>query len=179
MSTILIYVRHLYRCRRYPAGNPDGCRTIFQHSYGQRIVGRGLTLGASALTEGAEEFISDWLGWQMPRLYGGDVATAEETLSDSLYDFLMAASVGGGGAGGPPPRHSPGIVLGHSGGASPSPTPDLWKSVPQAHHSYSLFIIRYSFHTHPINSCSSESLGTSPGSMVSNQSKARTSSKSS
>ena len=62
---------------------------------GQRIVGGGLTLGASALTEGAEEFISDWLGWQMPRIYGGDVATAEETLSDSLYDFLVGAAVGG------------------------------------------------------------------------------------
>ena len=65
-------------------------------------MGRGLTLGASALTEGVEEFISDWLGWQMPRLYGGDVATAEETLSDSLYDFLMAASVGGAGGRGQP-----------------------------------------------------------------------------
>ena len=62
---------------------------------GQRIVGGGLSLGASALTEGAEEFISDWLGWQMPRIYGGDVATAEETLSDSLYDFLVGAAVGG------------------------------------------------------------------------------------
>ena len=62
---------------------------------GQRIVGGGLSFGASALTEGAEEFISDWLGWQMPRIYGGDVATAEETLSDSLYDFLVGAAVGG------------------------------------------------------------------------------------
>lgn len=62
---------------------------------GQRIVGGGLSLGASSLTEGAEEFISDWLGWQMPRIYGGDVATAEETLSDSLYDFLVGAAVGG------------------------------------------------------------------------------------
>ena len=62
---------------------------------GQRIVGGGLSLGASTLTEGAEEFISDWLGWQMPRIYGGDVATAEETLSDSLYDFLVGAAVGG------------------------------------------------------------------------------------
>lgn len=62
---------------------------------GQRIVGGGLSLGASALTEGAEEFISDWLGWQLPRIYGGDVATAEETLSDSLYDFLVGAAVGG------------------------------------------------------------------------------------
>ena len=31
----------------------------------------------------------------MPRIYGGDVATAEETLSDSLYDFLVGAAVGG------------------------------------------------------------------------------------
>lgn len=62
---------------------------------GQRIVGGGLSLGASALTEGAEEFISDWLGWQMPRIYGGDVDSAEDTLSDSLYDFLVGAAVGG------------------------------------------------------------------------------------
>ena len=62
---------------------------------GRRALGGGLTLGASALTEGAEEFIADWASWQMPRIYGGDVASAEETLSDSLYDFLVGAAVGG------------------------------------------------------------------------------------
>lgn len=62
---------------------------------GRRALGGGLTLGASALSEGAEEFIADWASWQMPRIYGGDVASAEETLSDSLYDFLVGAAVGG------------------------------------------------------------------------------------
>lgn len=67
---------------------------------GQRALGGGLTLGASALTEGAEEFIADWMGWQLPKIiYDGEVATAEETLSNSLYDFLVGAITGGiGGA---------------------------------------------------------------------------------
>ena len=62
---------------------------------GRRALGGGLTLGASAISEGAEEFIADWASWQMPRIYGGDVASVEETLSDSLYDFLVGAAVGG------------------------------------------------------------------------------------
>lgn len=67
---------------------------------GQRALGGGLTLGASALTEGAEEFIADWMGWQLPKIiYDGEVATAEETLSNSLYDFLVGSITGGiGGA---------------------------------------------------------------------------------
>ena len=67
---------------------------------GQRALGGGLTLGASALTEGAEEFIADWMGWQLPKIiYDGEVETAEETLSNSLYDFLVGAITGGiGGA---------------------------------------------------------------------------------
>lgn len=63
---------------------------------GQRALGGGLTLGASALTEGAEEFIADWMGWQLPKIiYDGEVETAEETLSNSLYDFLVGAITGG------------------------------------------------------------------------------------
>lgn len=57
-----------------------------------------LTFGASAATEGMEELIGDWMEWQLPRIYGGDVATAEETLSDSLYDFVvgfMSGTIGG------------------------------------------------------------------------------------
>lgn len=32
--------------------------------------------------------------WQMPRIYGGDVASAGETLENSLYDFLVGATSG-------------------------------------------------------------------------------------
>ena len=63
---------------------------------GQRALGGGLTVAASALTEGAEEFIADWASWQLPNIiYGGDVASVEETLSNSLYDFMLGAVMGG------------------------------------------------------------------------------------
>ena len=67
---------------------------------GQRALGGGLTVAASALTEGAEEFIADWASWQLPNIiYGGDVASVEETLSNSLYDFMLGSVMGGlGGA---------------------------------------------------------------------------------
>ena len=63
---------------------------------GQRALGGGLTVAASALTEGAEEFIADWASWQLPNIiYGGDVASVEETLSNSLYDFMLGSVMGG------------------------------------------------------------------------------------
>lgn len=62
---------------------------------GQRALGGGLTVAASALTEGAEEFIADWASWQLPRIYDGDVASVEETLSNSLYDFMLGSVMGG------------------------------------------------------------------------------------
>lgn len=66
---------------------------------GQRALGGGLTVAASALTEGAEEFLADWASWQLPRIYDGDVASVEETLSNSLYDFMLGSVMGGlGGA---------------------------------------------------------------------------------
>ena len=65
---------------------------------GKAALENVLTFGASAATEGIEELIGDWMEWQLPRIYGGDVATAEETLSDSLYDFVvgfMSGMIGG------------------------------------------------------------------------------------
>ena len=61
---------------------------------GKKALGSALTFGAGAVGEGLEEFIGDWMEWQMPRIYGGDVATAQETLSDSLYDFLVGSTSG-------------------------------------------------------------------------------------
>ena len=65
---------------------------------GARALGGALTFGASSITEGLEELIGDWMEWQLPRIYGGDVATAGETLSDSLYDFLVGSVSGGFGS---------------------------------------------------------------------------------
>lgn len=62
---------------------------------GKKLLGGGLTFAASALSEGAEEFIGDWMEWQLPRIYGGKPASAEETLEDSLYDFLVGVTSGG------------------------------------------------------------------------------------
>ena len=61
---------------------------------GKKALGSALTFGAGAVGEGLEEFIGDWMEWQLPRIYGGDVATAQKTLSDSLYDFLVGATAG-------------------------------------------------------------------------------------
>ena len=61
---------------------------------GKKALGSALTFGAGAVGEGLEEFIGDWMEWQLPRIYGGDVATAQETLSNSLYDFLVGAASG-------------------------------------------------------------------------------------
>lgn len=61
---------------------------------GKRVLGGALTFGAGAVGEGLEEFIGDWMERQMPRIYGGDVASAGETLENSLYDFLVGATSG-------------------------------------------------------------------------------------
>lgn len=61
---------------------------------GKRALGGALTFGAGAVSEGLEELIGDWMEWQMPRIYGGDVASAGETLESSLYDFLVGAVSG-------------------------------------------------------------------------------------
>lgn len=62
---------------------------------GKKVLGGILSYGAGAIGEGLEELIGDWMEWQMPSIYGGDVATAEETLQNSLYDFLVGAMAGG------------------------------------------------------------------------------------
>lgn len=61
---------------------------------GKRVLGGALTFGAGAVSEGLEEFIGDWMEWQMPHIYGGDVASAGETLENSLYDFLVGTTSG-------------------------------------------------------------------------------------
>lgn len=61
---------------------------------GKRVLGGALTFGAGAVSEGLEEFIGDWMEWQMPRICGGDAASAGETLENSLYDFLVGAASG-------------------------------------------------------------------------------------
>ena len=61
---------------------------------GKRVLGGALTFGAGAVSEGLEEFIGDWMEWQMPRIYGGDASNAGETLENSLYDFLVGAASG-------------------------------------------------------------------------------------
>lgn len=61
---------------------------------GKRVLGGALTFGAGAVSEGLEEFIGDWMEWQMPRIYGGDATSAGETLENSLYDFLVGATSG-------------------------------------------------------------------------------------
>lgn len=61
---------------------------------GKRVLGGALTFGVGAVGEGLEEFIGDWMEWQMPRIYGGDAASAGETLENSLYDFLVGAASG-------------------------------------------------------------------------------------
>ena len=61
---------------------------------GKKALGSALTFGAGAVGEGLEEFIGDWMEWQLPRIYGGDVATAQENFSNSLYDFLVGATSG-------------------------------------------------------------------------------------
>lgn len=61
---------------------------------GKRVLGGALTFGAGAVSEGLEEFIGDWMEWQMPRIYGGEASSAGETLENSLYDFLVGATSG-------------------------------------------------------------------------------------
>lgn len=61
---------------------------------GRRALGGALTFASGAVGEGLEELIGDWMEWQMPRIYGGDAAAAEETLKNSLYDFLVGSASG-------------------------------------------------------------------------------------
>lgn len=65
---------------------------------GKRALNAALQLTASGVSEGLEELIGDWMEWQMPRIYGGDVDTASETLANSLYDFVVGGMAGVAGS---------------------------------------------------------------------------------
>ena len=65
---------------------------------GKRALNAALQLTASGVGEGLEELIGDWMEWQMPRIYGGDVDTAGETLANSLYDFVVGGMAGVAGS---------------------------------------------------------------------------------
>lgn len=65
---------------------------------GKRALNAALRLTVSGVSEGMEELIGDWMEWQMPRIYGGDVDTASETLANSLYDFAVGGMSGVGGS---------------------------------------------------------------------------------
>lgn len=64
---------------------------LIKNGAGRKIVTQ---LASGALGEGLEEFIGDWLEWQMPRIYNGDVDSAADTLSQSLYNFAVGAASG-------------------------------------------------------------------------------------
>lgn len=61
---------------------------------GKRALGGGLTLGAAALGEGLEEGLGTFLEWQLPRIYGGDVASFGETLEEAAYNTLVGSLSG-------------------------------------------------------------------------------------
>lgn len=87
---------------------------------GKRVLGGALTFGAGAVGEGLEEFIGDWIDWQMPRIYGGDVSSAEENLQNALYDFLVGSTSGLMGG-----LVTPGTYRYDAGTAEESGSPDL------------------------------------------------------
>ena len=60
---------------------------------GQRILGGALSAGKSFVTEGLEEFVGDWLEWQLPRLYGGDVNSFSDQLASSLNSFFTGGLI--------------------------------------------------------------------------------------
>ncbi len=66
---------------------------------GQRVLGGALQAGKSFALEGLEEFVGDWLQWQLPRLYGGDVNSFSDQLAGSLNSFFTGGLVGLFGAG--------------------------------------------------------------------------------
>ena len=61
---------------------------------GKRALNAVLQVAASGTSEGLEELIGDWMEWQMPRIYGGDVDSASEVLANSLYDFAVGGMSG-------------------------------------------------------------------------------------
>ena len=64
---------------------------------GRAALERVLKFGASAASEGLEEFVGDFFEWQMPRIYGGDTDSFGEMFSNALYDFAVGAISGAAG----------------------------------------------------------------------------------
>ena len=64
---------------------------------GRAALERVLKFGASAASEGLEEFLGDFFEWQMPRIYGGDTDSFAETFSNALYDFAVGTISGAAG----------------------------------------------------------------------------------
>lgn len=64
---------------------------------GKNLLRGALNVGASGVTEGLEELVGAWAEWQMPRIYGGDVATVQQAAEESLYNTLVGALSGIGG----------------------------------------------------------------------------------
>ncbi|MFR5994330.1 MAG: hypothetical protein ACLUF9_02115 [Oscillospiraceae bacterium] len=64
---------------------------------GRAALEKVLKFGASAASEGLEEFVGDFMEWQMPRIYGGDTDSLAETFSNALYDFAVGAISGAAG----------------------------------------------------------------------------------
>ena len=64
---------------------------------GRAALEKVLKFGASAVSEGLEEFVGDFMEWQMPRIYGGDTDSFAETFSNALYDFAVGTISGAAG----------------------------------------------------------------------------------
>ena len=64
---------------------------------GRAALEKVLKFGASAASEGLEEFVGDFMEWQMPRIYGGDTDSLAETFSNALYDFAVGTISGAAG----------------------------------------------------------------------------------
>ena len=64
---------------------------------GRAALEKVLKFGASAASEGLEEFVGDFFEWQMPRIYGGDTDSFGEMFSNALYDFAVGAISGAAG----------------------------------------------------------------------------------
>lgn len=64
---------------------------------GRAALERLGNFGASAVTEGLEEFVGDFFEWQMPRIYGGDTDSFSEMFSNALYDFAVGTISGAAG----------------------------------------------------------------------------------
>ena len=64
---------------------------------GRAALERVLKFGASAASEGLEEFVGDFFEWQMPRIYGGDTDSFSEMFSNALYDFAVGTISGAAG----------------------------------------------------------------------------------